>query len=96
MTKTRLYELLKNVDNFEDYINNSIVVNSYHGYDTNIVVSSTRYIEDMKKLYEKTIKSKSNNAEFRIISSYDIIDENMLQVFITDEYKDMILNDIDY
>lgn len=68
----------------------SVIINNLSDKDENIIILDIKYLDEVKKIYNKTYKSKSGKSEFRIISSYDVIDYKTMQVYITDEYKDII------
>lgn len=73
-----------------------LIINKARNIDDNIIVLDIKYLKEVQELYKQTYKAKSNPSQFRIISSYHIIDDKTMQIYVTDEYKDIILNDIDY
>lgn len=69
-----------------------VIINKLGNEDTNIIVLDLKYLKEVQELYKQTYKAKSDKSEFRIISSYDVIDDKSIQIYVTDEYKDMIIN----
>ena len=70
----------------------NIIISKLGNEDTNIIVLDIKYLKEVQELYKQTYKAKSEKSEFRIISSYDVIDDKTMQIFVTDEYKDTISN----
>ena len=69
-----------------------VIINKLGNEDTNIIVLDIKHLKEVQELCKQTYKAQSNPSEFRIISSYDVIDDKTIQVYVTDEYKDMIIN----
>lgn len=80
---------------FKDYIDKTIELNYQAEDDTNIIIASIDYLEDVKELYQGSIISTDSGLEFRYIYCYYVIDNEVIQVYVTDDYKELVNNKLD-